>query len=283
MEPFFEANVVNSRLPRCGRHPMVQAPGATGRPTPLIAIVMRCHQQGAFLGDAIETVNTQTTPPAEIVVVNDGSTDTTDEVLARLSCNPVPVRAVARHPARGSVASLNDGIAIAEDADLICVLDADDRLSPRFLELTSKALIADPTVDLAYGAVHAFGSEEWTARAQPFDLDKLLVENQVPITALFRRSMYESLGPFDPAFERVGFEDWEYWTRAAVAGHRGIPVEGCWLEYRRHDAGSRNQMGLARSLRARRQIWWKHRRALRPRHVTTWMASVARAKKDELR
>jgi glycosyltransferase involved in cell wall biosynthesis len=245
-------------------------------PKPRTAVVIRCHQQGRFLREAVESVNTQSCRPDSIVIVNDGSTDETIDVLDSLGDNVVTILAVTRHPALGAVASLNAGIAAAGPNDLICALDADDRLSPRFLELTTAALLHDEDADLAYGAVHSFGDDSAVRLAKPFDLDALMVENITPITAVFRRTMYDRLGPFDQRFEEVGFEDWEYWVRAAVAGCRGIAVEGCWLEYRRHDSGSRNIVGLRRSLRARRQVWWKHRRSLRPRHVGRWLLVVLR-------
>lgn len=237
---------------------------------PRTSVVIRCHQQGRFLREAVASVNAQTRPPDSIVVVDDGSTDETAEVLAELVDNPVPIIIIERHPGRGPVASLNDGIEAAEGSELICPLDADDRLSPRYLELTLAALLADDGAGLAYGAVHAFGAENAVRPAAPFDLDRLMVENVAPISALFRRQMYAELGPFDPYFDRVGFEDWEYWVRAAVAGYRGVAVEGCWLEYRRHENASRNDVGLRRAVQARRRIWRKHRRALRPRHVMRW-------------
>lgn len=237
---------------------------------PRIGLVIRCHEQGRFLREAVASANAQTRPPDSLIIVDDGSTDETSEVLAGLRGNAIPITEVKRSPARGAVASLNDGIHAAEGCDLICPLDADDRLSSRFLELTSAALARNPEADLAYGSVHAFGAESWIEPAAPFELDHLMTGNYVPVTVLFRRSMYEALGPFDPRFDRTGFEDWEYWTRAAMAGVRGIPVEGCWLAYRR-DAGSRNTMSFTRALRARGIIWFRYRRAVRPRHASRWL------------
>jgi glycosyltransferase involved in cell wall biosynthesis len=238
-------------------------------------VIIRCHQQGRFLREAVESVNAQTHLPDLIVVVDDGSIDETGEVLASLADNVVPISTVVRSPARGAVASLNDGIAAAEGCDLLCPLDADDRLSSRFLELTSAALATDPGAGLAYGEVRAFGAETWIEPAAPFELDHLMTGNYVPITALLRRRVYDELGPFDERFDRTGFEDWEFWTRAAAAGVRGVPVEGCWLEYRRTATGSRNEMSFKRSLRARGIIWSRHWRALRPHHLTRWLRTEA--------
>ena len=238
-------------------------------------MIIRCHQQGRYLREAVESVNAQTCRPQLIVVIDDGSTDETADVLAALGDNPVPIATVVRSPARGAVASLNDGIGAAQACDLVCALDADDRLSPRFLELTSAALHADPTAGLAYGEVRAFGVETWVEPASAFELDHLLVGNYVPVTALLRRQVYEQVGPFDERFARIGFEDWEFWTRAAAVGVAGVAVDGCWLEYRRTAAGTRNTMSFTRALRARAIIWYRHRRSLRPRHLTRWLGAEA--------
>lgn len=238
-----------------------------------IAVVIRCHQQGRFLREAISSVNAQSRPPERIVVVDDGSTDETSVVLTDLSDNVVPIVQVTRHPARGPVASLNDGVVAAGAADLILPLDADDRLSARFIELTAAALAADSGAALAYGSVHEFGAAHDVRPAAPFALDDLLVDNVAPVTTLFRREMYDRLGPFDAHFDDVGLEDWEYWVRAAAAGYRGVHVEGCWLDYRRHETASRNELGRRRGLTARGRVWWKHRRVLRPRHVLRWLST----------
>lgn len=238
------------------------------------AVVIRCHDQGRFLAEAVASVNEQSLRPERIVVVDDGSTDETAAVLASLSDNPVPITVVSRHPARGAVVSLNDGIAAAGVHEALLVLDADDRLSARFIELTAAALALHPECDLAYGAVRAFGAETWTVQALPFRLDHLLVGNYVPITALVRRTVFDRLGPFDERFNIIGFEDWEYWVRAAAVGIQGIAVEGCWLEYRRTGA-SRNALTFRHRLRARRQLWRIHRRHLAASHIVRWMAFEA--------
>lgn len=254
--------------------------GSPGKGQATITVVIRCHEQGRFLLDAVTSVNEQSEVPESIVVVNDGSTDETAEVLDGLASNVVPVHVISRSPARGAVASLNDGITAAT-SDLVCPLDADDRLSPRFLELTRRALARDPRAGWAYGAIQTFGTDHSFTPASSVDVDRLMIENLIPITTLFRRSMFDAVGPFDPSFEAIGFEDWEYWLRAAAAGFMGVPVDGCWLEYRRHPSPSRNDTGHLRASRARARIWMKHRRALRPRHVTGWFALGTRRRWKE--
>lgn len=247
-----------------------------GPDEPDIAVVIRCHNQGRFLYEAVASVRGQTSPPRSIVVVDDGSTDCTQQVIESLQAEGVELRTVTRAPARGAVASLNDGIAAAAPSAMICVLDADDRLSPDYLSRTYEVLVNDANLGLAYGSVRTFGFADGERDAEPFDLEHLLLTNVAPVTTLLRRSVYDRLGPFDRRFERLGFEDWEYWVRAAAAGVQGAAVQGCWLEYRRHEAGSRNTTGLMRALRARRLVWWTHRRALRVRHVRRWLVSVLR-------
>ena len=88
-------------------------------PRPLASVVIANHNYGEFLPETLETVLAQTYQPIEIVVVDDGSTDDSREVLARY-----PLHAIHQENA-GQAAALDVGVASAR-GEIICLLDADD-------------------------------------------------------------------------------------------------------------------------------------------------------------
>jgi glycosyltransferase involved in cell wall biosynthesis len=241
---------------------------------PAIAVVIRCHDQGRFLTDAVRSACAQTRPPDEVVIIDDGSTDDTHAVARALAADDPRLSVIHRTPAQGAVRSLNDGLA-ASTAPLICVLDADDRLSSRYLELTAAAIEA-PDVGFAYTEVRTFGAATEVHPPVPFSVGRMLVENPVSISALFRRSMLEQVGPFDEGMDRLGLEDWEFWLRCVAAGWSGCVANGCWLEYRKHATASRNTIRRSRGLRVRAVVWWRYRRLLKPSHVVGYVALVVR-------
>ena len=102
------------------------------RERPAISVVITNYNYGRYLGEAIESVRAQTLPPAEIIVVDDGSTDGSREVIARY---PDIVAVLKENGGQGS--AFNAGLARAT-GDVVMFLDADDRLKPFALEAVAE-------------------------------------------------------------------------------------------------------------------------------------------------
>ena len=233
---------------------------------PRVSVVVRCYQQGRYLAEAVGSVRAQTRPADEIVVVDDGCTDETGVVLAALSADG-PLVVVRHDVPQGPAATFNAGVA-ASSGDLVLALDADDALSPRYLELTEQAVLGG--ADLAYGAVERFGSEESFTPARAFDADELGVENFVHISTLFRRSIFDATGGFRSDLDHLSLEDWEFWVNAVEHGAAGRAVDGCWLRYRRHAAGSRNTIPRSVALRVHLRVHRLHPGVVTWRHLARW-------------
>src|SRR5687768_343766 len=97
---------------------------ASEPPAGRVTVVIACYNQAHFLRDALDSALRQTQPAAEILVVDDGSTDDTAVVAAR--CREA--RCIRQHN-RGVAAARNAGLAVST-GDYIIFLDADDRLLP---------------------------------------------------------------------------------------------------------------------------------------------------------
>ena len=240
-----------------------------------ISVVVRCHDYGRFLGEAMRSVAQQTRQPIEVVIVDDGSTDETFVVATELGERYDNVHVITRHPARGAAASFNDGVA-ASLGELIVALDADDRMSPTYLEDLALAL-AEPELGFAYADERMFGSADNVRIAHPWDREELARENYVNVSAMFRREVFDRTGGLRSDLDGLGLEDWEFWLHAVAAGFVGTPVSTCWLEYRRHPAGSRNSMKRAQVLRVHLKMRTLHPSVVRRRDVAAWaLRSIAR-------
>jgi glycosyltransferase involved in cell wall biosynthesis len=112
-----------------------------------ISVVIPCYNQGRFLGDAIESVLTQTYPPREIVVVDDGSLDQSLAVVERYPS----VRYIQQTHQGVVAAARNRGIEETTGTYLV-FLDGDDRLLPHHLEMSRRGFQEQPK---ARGGVRA--------------------------------------------------------------------------------------------------------------------------------
>ena len=194
-----------------------------------ISVVIPCFNQGQWLRQAINSVRKQTWPAAEIIVVDDGSTDSTAEVAQSMG-----VRVVTAESNSGPAAARNLGIKVAT-GNFILPLDADDVLHAKFIERT---LLYRNRSDIIGTHVQNFGFENsvWRQRTLKPTLQDMLYENSLVVTSLYRREMWEAIGGYNTDYNYV--EDWEFWLRALAAGYRAIIIPEVLFYYRHWDGPS---------------------------------------------
>jgi glycosyltransferase involved in cell wall biosynthesis len=194
--------------------------------TSQIAVVIPCHDDGATLGEAIDSVLRQDMP-AEVIVVDDGSTDPgTAALLRRLAGEGVRVlRQANRGPGPARTAGLR-----ATRAEYVLPLDADDRLPAGALRRLRDELDARPGVVATWGAERHFGAVAFTQRTlRSLDPWQLSYRNDLPLSALYRREAVLVAGGWQLD---GGYEDWDLWMTLAEAGHQGVGIAAITSEYR---------------------------------------------------
>ncbi len=242
--------------------------GKSRMSSPTVSVVIPCFNQGRFLGEALASLLAQTELPAEIVVVDDGSTDDTAAVARRFP----NVRCIRQRNA-GLAAARNTGLKHTS-GEFLVLLDADDRLRRDALEVGARELRAHPACALVWGRcvrIDELGRELPTVPPPPVvgDAYEALLRNNfiwTPAVVMFRRSMCAPLMRFNPAVDAAA--DYEFYLRIVRAfpihGHPGVVAE-----YRLHGASmSRNASLMLTStmevLRAQRPFVgrrWAYRRA----------------------
>ena len=184
-----------------------------------VSVIIGAYNAGPYLAAALDSVLAQTEPRWELIVVNDGSTDNTAQVLTRYAAEPR--LHVLTQPNSGLSTARNRALAIAR-APWVALLDADDLWQPAYLATLLTALEAGPP------AVAAFAGWQYLDAAglplpqsvvpQAAGLaDNLLWRNPlVPSGAVIQRAALDHCGGFDPALP--GVEDWDMWLRLAPHG-----------------------------------------------------------------
>jgi hypothetical protein len=181
---------------------------------PLISVVIPCYNDGAYLPETINRLQQQTFQDFEIIVVNDGSTDTkTFEVLDQLALQGVMVL----HKENGRMSSArNHGVKHA-NGTYIAALDADDYFDPSFFEKAVAILNADQNIAVVTSYIQMFGEFKKTSKPRGGNEYNFLFSNQCPACAMVRKKNWIQVGGYDEKMIH-GYEDWEFYIRITQQG-----------------------------------------------------------------
>jgi glycosyltransferase involved in cell wall biosynthesis len=210
-------------------------------------VIIPAYNAERFLAEAIRSAQAQTFRDCQIIVVDDGSKDRTAEVAAGFE----GVRLICQSNA-GVSAARNRGLA-ESSSEYVVFLDADDRLLPDAVELGVGLLEARPELGFVYGrheTIDADGRRVPGAESEPGPADAgyltFLAGNPFvpPACAVFRRSVIERVGGFDPRLSMA--EDLELYLRLALVApihcHNHVVVQ-----FREH-GGNVSHQNAARTL-----------------------------------
>lgn len=188
---------------------------------PTVSVIIPAYNAEKYIAEAIESVLAQTYPEVECIVVDDGSTDRTGEIVRSYGSR---VQYISQDNAERSTAR-NNGILHAK-GDYISFLDADDYQAPEKIRDQVDLLEVHPEYDAVYSKVMYFrdnGSRSFYSirRISPIGdiVKELILSNFITIhSPLFRKSAVNRIGGFDPAISR--YEDWDFLLRLAFTGSR---------------------------------------------------------------
>jgi predicted O-linked N-acetylglucosamine transferase (SPINDLY family)/glycosyltransferase involved in cell wall biosynthesis len=209
--------------------------------TPLISVIIACYNHGEYLPEALASIVEQTYKNWECLIVDDGSTDQSVLIAEKLMDKYANYSIkLLRKAHSGVIETRNLGLSQCV-GQYILFVDADDRIHPNFLQESLEILQANTNIGFIYTDITEFGSRHQIVSHGDFQPAQFLQLNQVPITALFRREIYQQIGGFKKVME-AGWEDWEFWLSAYELGWQGYRLAKPYLYYRQHQAGSRLQI-----------------------------------------
>jgi glycosyltransferase involved in cell wall biosynthesis len=183
---------------------------------PLVSIITPAYNRAGYLAETIESVLNQDYPRIEYIVLDDGSTDNTREVLERYSGRIT----WQMHPNMGETRTVNKGIEMAH-GEIVAIVNSDDPLLPgavsravSFLQERPEALVVYPDWN------YIDADSKPTGHIQVPDYDYLYMVRRhhcsVGPGAFIRRQAFQLAGLRDPKFRYVG--DFEFWLRLGLHG-----------------------------------------------------------------
>ena len=226
-----------------------------------ISVIIPTYNRKDFLLAALNSVFAQTRPAAEVIVIDDGSTDGTDDALAGYSHSLV--YHYQNNAGQNRARNVGQGLASGE---AFLFLDSDDLLFPDALAKLSAALERHRDAPLAYGRAQIIDREGnvtepvWPAANEAerdYLWESLMSVNFIRSTGvvLLRRTALEAVGAWD---ESLKIEDWDLWLRLAEPPEaRFARVPEPVLQYRIHGANSSQDEIVMYN--GGRQLFLKHR------------------------
>ena len=177
-----------------------------------VSTIVAVYNGAAYLQEALASILHQSHPPTEIIVVDDGSTDATPDIVA---ANPHPLVYI-RQENQGVAVALNTGIRRATEK-YISFLDADDLWAAHKLSAQVAFLDEHRAVDGVFGYAQQFISPDLNEdERRHFDCPTEPQLAWVKGTALLRAETFDRVGLFDPVWRVGEFIDW--YLRAQAAG-----------------------------------------------------------------
>jgi glycosyltransferase involved in cell wall biosynthesis len=212
-------------------------------PSVKISVVVPLYNHREFIGEAIASIFRQTVAPAEVIVVDDGSTDDSADVMRRL-CERHPEIVFWSQPNQGAHQALNAAIHRAT-GEFIAILNSDDVYAPRRLESCAAAMMADAGTAAVATHVRFIGPDgeqitnAWYQQAltvldQTGDLPLALANANLLVSTsnyFIRRSVFREVGYFSPLRYT---HDLDFALRLLASGKALRLLPEALLDYRLH-------------------------------------------------
>jgi glycosyltransferase involved in cell wall biosynthesis len=203
-----------------------------------VSVIIPTYNYGTFIVDCVNSVFRQSEKHIEIIIVDDGSTDSTSDVVKSFSSRVTYIF----QENKGLSAARNTGLKYAS-GDFVQFLDSDDLLGIDAIAAKANFLRQNPGVSVAVSPSHLFSSLSadgkpiingcWRLHRRNLDIHLAYFNIGPPHAFLVRRTAVERVGYFDESLEAC--EDYDYWLRLAALGY--VPHycgEGTAVYYRRH-------------------------------------------------
>lgn len=233
--------------------------------TPSVSVLLPVYNAERYLAQAIESILNQTFQDFELLIIDDGSTDRSGQILTTYAAQDSRIRLISREN-RGLISTLNEMLDLAQ-GEFLARMDADDLATPNRLTLQVAFLKQHPEVVCvggAFGLIDPQGRTVMNAIPMPqenAEIQPLLLLGRTVINhpcALIRRSALLQIGGYDPSMKTI--EDLDMLLRLGEIGQLAN-LPDVVLQYRFHPNSVSAQNTVYQSQMAREacQRAWKRR------------------------
>lgn len=196
---------------------------------PIISVIMPCYNQAPYMPDALQSLLDQDYPYWECIMVNDGSTDNTEQVAMQW------VNADDRfkyfYKSNSGVCETRNYAVKQAIGKYLIPLDGDDKISSTYFSQAIKVFEKDPVVKLIYSDTILFGDRDEKIINPPYEYSKMLTENQIFNSAIFKRFDFLETVGYNPNMI-YGIEDWDFYLSLLQPTDKVVKLDAYHYYYR---------------------------------------------------
>jgi glycosyltransferase involved in cell wall biosynthesis len=175
---------------------------------PLVSIIVPCFNQGHYIKETINSIINQTYQNWECIIVNDGSTDNTEEVIKSLILNDDRFKYISI-PNSGVCVARNTAVRNSK-GDYLYPLDSDNYIHPQCIEKCIQIFINNPNIKLVHTEAELFGDSCGFWNLPSHSYKTILQYNTIDNSSMYLRQDFERVGGYRTNMVN-GLEDWDFW------------------------------------------------------------------------
>ena len=195
-----------------------------------VSIIVPVYNAAKFIEETIDSVLASTYTYLEIIIINDGSTDNSQDIIDKIA---------KKNPSIKFFIQENKGVSTARNYAIskatgkyVLPLDADDLISVDYIKHAVNELQKDENVKVVYGKAEYFGDKIGDWNLPEFDIHLLARRNIIYVSGVFRKSDFERTPGYCP--EMPSLEDWDVWISLLENGGKAVCLKEKCFYYRIH-------------------------------------------------
>ena len=224
----------------------------------LVSIIIPCYNHAKFLPDALQSVIEQDCENWECIVVNDGSTDNTEEIIRQWSNKDTRFKYFYKE--NGGLSSARNFGIEKSNAEYILTLDSDDKFDKTFISKALKVINDDPKIGIVSCWGKRFVDNIYYDIFKPNgkNIEDFLFQNAAIGNSMFRKKCWIEAGGYDENMKK-GYEDWEFYLRISKLGWNTMIIQEPLFFYRQHKTSMRKEALNKFDKEIRLYIFKKHK------------------------
>ena len=218
----------------------------------IVTVIVPAYNYANFIGECLDSVLSQTFKSWECIVIDNGSTDNTQEIVKSYSNKDGRIK---YHYTNQKGVSLARNLAVSlSHGTYLLPLDADDKIDPTYLEKAVNIMNQNPEISLVYCNAILFGSVNKKWILPDFNFKAMLIENSIFCSALIKKNEFLAVNGYNVNMVE-GFEDWDFWIKYLANNKKVYKLNEALFYYRIKQHSRNSALDTEKQLRLRSQIY----------------------------